>query len=285
MMSAAGILLCAGLVVVGIVFSRSAGGGSDRILVNLRIFYDLPGIAVVFGGTAAALMLSFPPGQFAKIPKHLRVVFFPTQYVPEKYVAKLVACAKKARAGGLLALEEDADTIADAFLQNSLRMLVDFTDPEKVKGQMELWCQGTEERHMQQRAFYEKGAQLAPAFGMIGTLARLIGMLKNLRGAASAAPELAAALAAAFYGLCLANLVFAPISNKLCARHDEEYLCMQIVCEGIQAIQSGDSPKLVKEKLVRLLPAYRRRRFAEQGAGAEPFAGGSENRRKIRKSA
>lgn len=280
LMSVVGLIFGVILVVMGIAITQitdEAGGSSYKILfINLKSFYDLPSIAIVLGGTIASLMLSFPWEQFARVPKHIRIIFMPQKYVAEEYITKLVECAKKARISGLLALEEDANSIEDAFLKNSLQMIVDSIDPEKVKAQMELWSQSVEERHTQERAFYDKGAQLAPAFGMVGTLIGLINMLKNLQDVASVGPNMSVALVTTFYGSCLANIVFAPISNKLRVRHDEEYLCMAIVYEGIQSIQSGENPKLIQEKLVHLLPEYRQSKLDAIGGGAAPGKGKAE---------
>ena len=280
-MSVTGLVLGLGLVVMGIILAKipvDEGGGYQILTVNLKSFYDLPSIAIVLGGVIAALMLSFPLEQFARVPKHIRIIFMPQKYVPEEYIAKLVECAKKARISGLLALEEDTKTIEDSFLKNSIQMIVDSIDPEKVKAQMELWSQSTEERHAQERAFYDKGAQLAPAFGMVGTLIGLINMLKNLEDISTVGPNMAVALITTFYGSCLANIVFSPISNKLRVRHDEEYLCMQVVYEGIQAIQSGENPKLIEEKLVHLLPEYRQQAITGNGkeGGADSAKGKAE---------
>ena len=278
-MSVTGLILGFGLIVMGIIIGKAPadeGGGYVILTVNLKSFYDLPSIAIVLGGVIAALMLSFPLEQFARVPKHIRIIFMPQKYVPEEYIAKLVECAKKARISGLLALEEDTKTIEDSFLKNSIQMIVDSIDPEKVKAQMELWSQSTEERHAQERAFYDKGAQLAPAFGMVGTLIGLINMLKNLEDISTVGPNMAVALITTFYGSCLANVVFSPISNKLRVRHDEEYLCMQVVYEGIQAIQSGENPKLIEEKLVHLLPEYRQQAITGKEGGADSAKGKAE---------
>mgnify|MGYP007025203268 CR=1 FL=1 len=56
--------------------------------------------------------------------------------------------------------------------------------------------------------------------------------------------------------LDLANMRFLPISNKLKVRHEEEYLCKMIVAEGVQAIQAGNNPKFIQEKLTQLIPGY-----------------------------
>lgn len=245
-----------------------SSNGYAVIPINLASFYDLPSIAIVVGGVLAALMFSFPIEQFTRVPKHLRIIFSPQQFVPEQYISILVECAKKARINGLLALEDDANAVEDVFLKNSLQMIVDSIDPEKVKIQMESWVNSVEERHIQERAFYDKGAAFGPAFGMIGTLIGLINMLKCLQDIESVGPNMAVALVTTFYGSCLANMFFMPISNKLRVRHDEEFLCMLIVCEGVQAIQSGENPKLIEDKLIHLLPEYRQLAInGEEGGG------------------
>ncbi len=272
-MSVIGLVLGVGLVFMGIVLTKitdDAGNNTYKIiLINLKSFYDPTSIAIVVGGVAAALMLSFPLEQFARIPKHIRIIFMPQKYVAEEYISKLVECAKKARISGLLALEEDANAMQDAFLKNSLQMIVDSIDPEKVKAQMETWAQSIEERHVQERSIYDKGAQLGPAFGMIGTLVGLINMLKNLNDVSTVGPNMSVALVTTFYGSILANVIFAPISNKLRVRHDEEFLCMQIVFEGVQAIQAGENPKLIHEKLIHMLPEYRQDALVAKEGGAE----------------
>lgn len=285
-MTVVGFILAVGLTVMGIILTKipdDQGGGYQILMISLKSFWDLPSVAIVLGGTFATLMLSFPLSQFTRIPKHLRIILLPQEFVAEEYITKIVECAKKARINGLLALEDDANAIEDAYLKNSLQMIVDSTDPEKVKTQMESWADSIEVRHEQERSVYDKGAQIAPAFGMIGTLIGLINMLKNLQDIASVGPNMAVALVTTFYGSILANVFFAPISNKLRVRHDEEYLCMQIVYEGVQAIQSGENPKLIREKLVHLLPEYRQEALISKEGGEAPSNGKPGKQKKEKK--
>ena len=63
------------------------------------------------------------------------------------------------------------------------------------------------------RSYY--GGSLSPAFGMIGTLVGLIGMLANLDDPDSIGSGMALALITTMYGSIFANLFFIPIRNKL----------------------------------------------------------------------
>ena len=279
-MSIIGLILAFGLMVFGIVFGKDPE--TEKYVVTfdtMKNFIDPPSIIIVVGGVLACLMFSFPLSQFTKIPKHLGIVFSPKIYKPEVYIAKIVECAKKARGNGLLALEEDTNEMTDAFMKNSFQMIVDSVDQEKVKEQMDCWLANLDDRHSADRAFYDKGAELGPAFGMIGTLIGLVNMLQNMSDIDSLGPNMAVALITTFYGSLLANAVFLPISNKLRVRHEEEYLCMSIIAEGVQAIQAGENPKLVQERLIHMLPEYKQKKFSTGDSGSSDDEGGKKGKK------
>lgn len=251
-----GWIFAAVLIVFGIVFQSpdpAKGIPLGFVFSRLWSFLDWPSVAVTIGGTYAALMASFPLSAFANSFKHLRIILFPTKYDPYEYIAQIVEFAKEARMKGLLSLEDKLAYTKDEFLKRSLMLVVDSVEPEKVKQLLEAELEYLDERHTQARAFYEKGAGYAPAFGMIGTLMGLINMLKNMDDPDTIGPQMAVALVTTFYGTIMANVVFMPIANKLKIRHDEEFLCKVLICEGVQAIQSGENPRFIEEKLTMLL--------------------------------
>lgn len=238
---------------------------------NLGNFVDVNSIIIVIGGVLVGLMCSYPMDFFPKIPKHLKVIFFPTKYNPQDYIGQIVEFATEARINGLLSLESKLEETKDPFLKSSMMLVVDAVDPEKVKALLETELEYLDERHANDRAFYDKGAAFGPAFGMIGTLMGLINLLKQLDDPSKVAPAMALALVTTFYGSAIANMIFMPISAKLKVRHDEEYLCKMIVAEGVQSIQAGDNPKFIGEKLNQLIPGYLLRR-GEKGGKASADA-------------
>lgn len=253
------------LIIFGIIVNKDFSISPE----NLINFYDFNSILVVLGGVLAALMVSFPGKFFLKVPKHLKIILFPTKYNPQQYIAQIVELATEARINGLLSLESKLEETEDPFLRNSMMLVVDAVDPEKVKLLLETELDYLDERHAQDRAFYDKASAYAPAFGMIGTLMGLINLMKSLDDAETIPPAMALALVTTFYGTILSNLVFTPISNKLRVRHEEEYLCKMIVAEGVQAIQAGDNPKFIQEKLTQLIPGF----LAEKGLPGGEEAG------------
>ena len=88
-----------------------------------------------------------------------------------------------------------------------------------------------------------------------------------------------ASLIATLYGSLLANVVCLPMASKLKARHDEEFLCKQLVMEGVLAIQEGENPKFIEEKLYKLLPASYKKP-ADKGEKQDGNNDGKKNSKK-----
>lgn len=269
-----GWLLAVACMIIGIITTTThimetgqvTVGLEANILGMLSNFWDPPSVFIVIGGSIAGLMLSYPLSAFAAIPKHMKIIFLPTKYNPHTTIEQIVEFAKEARVNGLLALEDKLNATDDEFLKNSLMKVVDSVEPEKVKQHLETELDYLDERHANARALYASGAAYGPAFGMIGTLIGLIKLLAQLDNPAILGPAMAVALITTLYGSLLANVVFQPIQTKLKVRHDEEYLCKTLISEGVQAIQAGDNPKFIEEKLTQLLPKAKAGKKGRKGA-------------------
>ena len=239
---------------------------------NLINFYDPASIAIVVGGTVAAVIASFPFSMLKEMGKHIKILFQGKKYDTGKLINTLVEMAQIARKNGLLALEEQANSQKDVFFQRGIMMIVDATSPEDVQAALENELDMMEQRHDAAAGIYEKAAAYAPAFGMIGTLVGLVNMLKTLNddtGAGDVGPYMATALITTFYGCLLANLLFMPIAKKLRVRNEEELLYKQIMIEGILAIQSGDNPKFLKERLTAYLTLKQRKKILGEAEKAQ----------------
>ena len=252
-LSIIGLILAVGMVLFGIMFDSDT---TRVVLGNLHAFWDSPSLAITIGGTIGVMMLSFPPSAFKKIGKHMQIIFRPQKFDPRQSIQQIVELATEARMKGLLSLEDKLNEIDEPFLHNSLMLVVDSVDSEKVKAAMETELDQLDARHALDRSFYEKAASFAPAFGMIGTLIGLILMLGNMQDVNALASGMAVALITTLYGSLLANIVCLPVASKLKARHEEEFLCKQLVMEGVIAIQEGENPRYIEEKLYKLLPAH-----------------------------
>ena len=232
------------LIIYGILSSGELGS-----------FLDPSSFAITCGGTFACLIASFPFSYLAKVPKRIGMAFFPKKYDPMKYIQEIVDYAQIARSRGLLALEESANQCQDPFMKQSLMLIVDSNDPDKVRAMLDDSISFMVDRHDGGRAFFDRGVALFPAFGMLGTLIGLINMLAGMsEDQSKLAVGMAQALITTFYGSLFANVLFAPISTALKNSHNDELLCMQIIEEGVLSIATGSNPRYIQEKLEFMLP-------------------------------
>ena len=242
--SLGGLIISLVALIIGIFF---AGLGVGDIFDPAAIFITL------IGGTAC-VVISNPLALTIKIYSIYTKIFKVPTFDVKAKIVQIVSFSEKARRDGLLALEDDMEQLDDPFLKKALQLVVDGTDPEIVRNVMMIDLDGMETRHTKNRAWFDSLASLAPAFGMLGTLIGLVGMLKNLGGDASSIGRgMAAALITTLYGSFISNIFAIPTSNKLKGQTDEESLVKQVMIEGTLSIQAGDNPRIVQEKLASYL--------------------------------
>ena len=235
------------LAVIMVVWGMASGG-------DIMAYVDIPSVLIVIGDTFGATILANPLERSKNLPKIVKSAFVTEQIDMIGLIQTLVSFAEKARREGLLALEEDAGQLDDEFMRKSIQLVVDGTDPELVKSILDTEIGLLEERHSANKGYFDSLSELAPAFGMIGTLIGLIRMLGNLNDPASLGPGMAVALITTFYGSCIANLMAIPIGKKLSQNSGREVLARELMVEGILSIQAGDNPRIVEEKLKVFLP-------------------------------
>lgn len=230
-------------------------------------FVDFPSVFITIGGSAAAMMVNYTFSEFASAFASLKFAFRNNSLDTQKVLTDIVEFAKKARREGLLALEEEVQKSDDEFLKKGIQLIVDGTDPELVRNILEIELSFMEERHKNNKQFFETWGLLAPGFGMIGTVIGLIQMLANLSDVSKIGPAMAVALITTFYGAVVANLICAPIAGKLAHKSSDEQFLKQIMIEGILSIQAGENPRIVEEKLKAFLSPMQRNLLTQQAVG------------------
>lgn len=234
---------------VGIVIVSILMAGESPVT-----FMNAPSIIIVFGGTAAAVLVSFPLGKLLSMTNVVKNAFFEKAQAPMVIIRELVRYAEVARRDGILALESFTDEMNDEFLVSGIQMAVDGTDPELIEEILSSELDAVSERHRSGKRIFDAFGKYAPAFGMIGTLIGLIIMLQHMEDPTKIGRPMALALITTLYGVLAANLIFLPIAEKLALRSREEQLIKDIIIRGVMSIQSGDNPRMVEQKLLTFLP-------------------------------
>lgn len=221
---------------------------------NLGMFVDYPSLFIVAGGTAAALFMNFTLRDLAGLGRVLRNAFVSRGVSPGGLIADFRRYADLARREGILALERVTGEVKDPFLLAGLQHAVDGLDPDVIQDLMRTEMEYMEARHDRGVKILRQIGTYAPAFGMVGTLIGLTVMLANLRDPEAIGPSMAVAIITTFYGALLAYLFALPLAEKMAIRNSEEMVLREMMVKGLAAIQSGDSPRVVEQKLRVLLP-------------------------------
>jgi len=222
---------------------------------------------ITFGGGACATIVAGSMSRLFNVPKFSKFAIFPRHADTAQLILTLVQFSERARREGLLSLEDDLANLDEPFLKKGIQLVVDGTDPELVRNILETDMQNIRNRHSEGSTFWGDLGFFLPAFGMLGTLIGLIQMLLSLStGDPNAIGKgMSAALITTLYGSFGSNLVALPLQKKLLLRDGDEYVVKAIMIEGILSIQSGDNPRIVKDKLSSFLPPSERAALDEAG--------------------
>jgi chemotaxis protein MotA len=167
----------------------------------------------------------------------------------------VVKLADKARREGLLTLEETANEVGDEFLSKAIGLAVDGTDPEELREILEAELYAKKAADKQSAKFFNDMGGYAPTIGIIGTVMGLVHVLENLSQPDLLGHLIAGAFVATLWGVMTANLIWLPIGNRLHRLGELEASRMELVIEGVLAVQAGSNPRVVAQRLRSLLPA------------------------------
>ncbi|GAB6165428.1 MotA/TolQ/ExbB proton channel family protein [Thermostilla marina] len=233
---------------------------------SFSAFIDYPSVAVVIGGATAAVLVALPLKEALKAFMVLKKVFLNKQEDVVKLIEQIVSLAETARRDGLLALESRIEEIDNSFVVLGIQMAVDGTRPEVMEDVLRTEMEAVASRHRTGKLVMDQFGKFAPAFGMIGTLIGLIIMLGNMDDPAALGPGMAVAMLTTLYGAVAANLFAVPMAEKLGFLAQQEQINMEIIVRGIMAIQSGENPRVIEQKLKTFVPPKQRKALEQKEA-------------------
>jgi chemotaxis protein MotA len=238
-----GIILGFVSVVVGMILK----GANVMVLIN-------PAAAmIIFIGTIAALVNSFPGSEIRRLPKIFGALMRNDKENVTGIIEKIVELANLARRDGVLALESSVEGLENPFMKKGLEMVVDGVDPEQIREIMENEIVGIEERHRTAAQMLKTAGAAAPTLGVLGAVIGLIGALGNLNDVDALGHMISAAFVATIYGIFLGYVILVPFGSRLTSKSAIEVQSMMIIIEGVMAIQAGQTPKTIEQKLNSLI--------------------------------
>jgi chemotaxis protein MotA len=235
----------ASLALVGavVVLAQVAEGGRLRALVQ-------PTAAlVVFGGSAAALLLSFPLSQLRRAAIAVRKAFRHLPKSDEALVARFEQYAVRVRRRGPAALESEMTPATDPFLARALGLVVDGVEAHEIRRALTTYNHATEEADDECAIVLETAAGYAPTLGILGAVLGLIRVMENLATPAAVGAGIAVAFVATVYGVGTANLILLPLASRLRAVARRAAIERELITEGAVVLRQAQHPRLVEAHL------------------------------------
>ena len=243
--------------IIGLVMGFGAiFGGALLEGLHLSSLIQPTAALIVLGGTFGAAFVSFPLSAIIKAFKDVNKAFFMSGGKHEAIIKDVIGYAAKARRNGLISLEQEAQTIKDAFTKKGISLVVDGIDPQKLREAMEIEIESYEEHEKVSAEFFESAGGFAPTIGIIGAVLGLIHVMSNLSDTSKLGAGIAVAFVATIYGLMVANLICIPFGTKIKHRIKDEVLRRNMIIEGLISIQNGENPHFIEQKLKSFIPSH-----------------------------
>ncbi|MFC5381512.1 motility protein A [Aquipuribacter nitratireducens] len=221
---------------------------------NPMAMFFLPPMLLVFGGALGAGLAGNTLKDAPKFGKAAIKSLAGKAVQPDRSLGTVVQLAEQARREGLLGLEEAAAKVDDPFLKEALELAIDGTDPEDLQDVLMGRIEAKKAADKHGAKFFADLGAYAPTVGIIGTVLGLVHVLENLSEPETLGHLIAAAFLATLWGVLSANVLFLPMAARLKRLSELEVASMEVVLEGVLAIQAGSSPRVVARKLASLLP-------------------------------
>ncbi len=246
--------LIAGIVIVVLAMLANA---------SLLTFINLPGLAIVLGGTFAVTLVKF---RLTSVASAFRLAFSTTftdrVEAPTALIREVSELARVVRKEGVLGLE--SHTTENAFLRKAINLCVDGHPPELVEEALAQEIQQAEERYDVAERVFRGIGDSAPAIGMLGTLVGLVQMLNTLDDPSSIGPAMAIAILTTLYGAFIAQLIALPLADKLMLKAEDERRNHLLIATSIRNIMRGENPRVVTELLSSFVVPSQRKELAPE---------------------
>ena len=246
-----GLLICLGLFCAGVVIHGNVG-----------LYFNLSGILVVVGGTLGATFVSFPVSRLGIVLKVLRSSYRSRTRTPDEIVEILVDLSVKSKLQGVLSLQDDEEETSVIFLRRALSFLVDQYPVAQMRDLLNTEMYFFKIRREETERVLTTMAEICPAFGLVGSVVGLIGMLGGVGDSNVVLATVPIALTSTLYGIVLANFLLFPLAVNIRERTARELLIQKIITEGVVAIGSEQHPRILEKKLKSFLtPSDRKGRL------------------------
>lgn len=241
--------------VLGIVLSLALISGAISMGSGNANFLDIPSIMIVVLGTITATSIAFTGSEMRRAMKIIGQSFWRKSWDHRIMARQLLDIATLARKKGVLALNATAPELAkDKVLARAIDLVIDGYNGEDIERILSQEIDSLVERHRRSAGILRRGAEIAPAMGLIGTLVGLVQMLSELDNPDAIGPAMALALLTTFYGAIMGLVLLNPLAAKLERNSNDEASIRSLILIAACSIARQENPRRLEMLLNSELP-------------------------------
>ena len=233
-------------------------------------FYEHSIFLFVFCGSLMCTLMRNSLGDFIGMILTLPKFIYYSQPNQLTLVQDIVELANVNRRDGPIAMQNIE--VKNKFLKKAVDLVVDGTDAQIIENTLNTDIAVTREREQVQVDMLKFWADVAPSFGMIGTMIGLVGRLKNMDDLKGIGDSFAIALLTTMWGAMIAYVLCKPWAEKLEGYSKTDVQTNQIIVEGALLIKANTNPRLIADRLSSRLAPKARAEMAENNETASEQA-------------
>lgn len=233
--------------------------------ISFSVFINPAAILIIFVGTAAAVLNSYPGENLKNIGVLFKILFTKQKNISEVEIIELmIDLSTVAKKEGLLSLEKKVEEIGDPFIRKGVGMVVDGIEGDVIEEILEAEISAMEKRHEINAGIFSSAGMYAPTLGVLGAVFGLIAAMSSIDDTERMAEAIAAAFIATVLGIFTGYVLWNPFSKKLRVKSQKEAMLKSMVITGLLSLQKGDPPFMLREKLLAALPPSKQEKIMEQ---------------------
>lgn len=242
-------------LVTGIAISLAAVmAGIAAAGLRLSYFVQPSSLWIVFGGTFGVTLITTPRHAVANAARRVCQLFWHRPAGRPELIEEILGYLRKARTGGMLALEPLIEDASHPLLKEALSLALEVPRME-LEAALSTKIRMAERRGESEAKTLEVAGGFAPTIGILGTVVGLVDALRQFSDVTSVALGVGAAFASTLYGLGLANLVLLPLAHRIRATVADNFETEELILEGTLCIFDGVHPSLAPDRLKAFLRA------------------------------
>jgi chemotaxis protein MotA len=219
----------------------------------VKSFINLKALELIVSGVILSIIISYSFETIMFTVKTIKKSFnVKIDYAMDIFT--LYDFAIKIKKDGALKIESEILQEENQFIKNAMSLVCDYQKPDSIRDILEKDIESRRRKLLRAYNVLKMISQVAPSFGLIGTLIGMIGLLSHMNNPKLIMTNMSSALVSTLYGALIANFIAVPLMGRVKDLIDKKTLEHKIICEGTILIAKNDSVRNVFDKMNVMLP-------------------------------